>query len=123
MALGMLLLGCTTAYNQTGYAGEQKLSSVLYELAVAPDPENFANKHQIPFHKNRTKVYIYFDPASPGPARQIIIKTYQLTVEKRSFDLFRAWVPVDRLIPLSNESIIQSIKLPSNLIKAKKLKP
>lgn len=123
MVLGVFLLGCTTAYQEAGHVEEHKLSSILYELAIAPDPEYFANQHHIPLNKKCTKAYIYFDPASSGPAREKIIEAYHLTVEKRSVDVLRAWVPVNRLIPLSNESIIQTIQLPSNLIKTKKIKP
>jgi hypothetical protein len=93
-----------------------KLSSILYELAIDPDPENFAYKHNIFFHKNRVKVFIYFDPASSDSDREKIIEKYKLIVEKKSNDLLRALVSVNILIPLSRESVIWSIKLPDKPI-------
>ena len=112
----VFFLGCT-AIAQKDYPEDKppeglKLSSILYDLAVDPDPENFANKHHIFFYKNRVKVFIYFDPASSEPDREKIIERYKLIVEKKSTDLVRALVPVNALIPLSRESVIWSIELP-----------
>ena len=116
----VFFLGCT-AIAQKDYPEDKpperlKMSSILYDLAVDPDPENFANKHNIFFHKNRVKVFIYFDPASSGLDREKIIEKYKLIVEKKSKDLARALVPVNVLIPLSRESVIWSIKLPDKPI-------
>jgi hypothetical protein len=38
-------------------------------------------------------------------------------VEKKSNDIYRALVPIDRLIPLSKESAVWSIRLPDRAIK------
>ena len=116
----VFFIGCT-AIGQKDYPEDKppeglKLSSILYDLAIDPDPENFANKHHIFFHKNRVKVFIYFDPASSGLDREKIIEKYKLIVEKKSKDLARALVPVNVLIPLSTESAIWSIKLPDKPI-------
>jgi hypothetical protein len=93
------------------------LSSVLYELAVAPDPDIFAKEHNIFLTKGSVKVYILFDPGSSISERKKIIKNYNILIEKKAGNLSRALVPVNRLIPLSNEPVIQSIKLPNKLIK------
>ena len=100
--------------------GELKLTSVLYELAVAPDPENFAKEHNIFLTKGLVKVYISFDPGSSNSKREDMIENYNIVIEKKAGNLSRAWVPVNRLIPLSNESVIQSIKLPNRLRKPRK---
>lgn len=116
----VFFIGCTATaqknYPENNRPEGLKLSSILYDLAIDPDPENFANKHHIFFHKNRVKVFIYFDPASSGLDREKIIEKYKLIVEKESKDLARALVPVDVLIPLSTESAIWSIKLPDKPI-------
>jgi hypothetical protein len=116
----VFFLGCTTI-TQKDYPEDKppeglKLSSILYDLAVDPDPESFANKHNIFFHKNRVRVFIYFDPASSEPEREKIFEKYKLIVEKKSKDLARALVPVNALIPLSRESAIWSIALPDKPI-------
>jgi hypothetical protein len=96
--------------------GEHKLTSVLYELAVAPDPDYFAKQHHILLTKGSVKVFISFDPGSSIPEREEMIKNYNIVIEKTAGSLSRAWVPVNQLIPLSNESVIQSITLPKRLI-------
>ena len=96
--------------------GEHKLTSVLYELAVAPDPDYFAKQHHILLTKGSVKVFISFDPGSSIPERKEMIKNYNIVIEKTAGSLSRAWVPVNQLIPLSNESVIQSITLPKRLI-------
>ncbi len=93
-----------------------KLSSILYQLAVAAEPEFFAKQHDIFLYKDRARVFIFFDPASSGPDREKIVEKYQLIVEKKSIDLLRALVPINALIPLSKESVIGSIKLPDKPI-------
>ncbi len=103
--------------------GGLKLTSVLYELASAPDPENFAKKHNIFLSKERVRVYISFDPDSSTSKREKILENYIIVIEKKAGSLSRALVPVNRLISLSKESIIWSIKLPNRLIKPNKTKP
>jgi hypothetical protein len=96
--------------------GEHNLISVLYELAVAPDPDYFAKQHHILLTKGSVKVFISFDPGSSIPEREEMIKNYNIVIEKTAGSLSRAWVPVNQLLPLSNESVIQSITLPKRLI-------
>jgi len=96
-----------------------KLSSILYELAVASEPEKFAKKHDIFVIEGEVRVFISFDPASSSSERGKLAENYNFTVEKKSDDLSRALVPIDRLIPLSKESAIWSILLPD---RAKKLR-
>lgn len=100
-----------------------KLTSVLYELAVAPDPEYFAKKHNIFLSRGRVRVYISFNPNSSILKRERIIEDYNIVIEKKAGNLSRALVPVNRLISLSKESVIWSIKLPNRLIKPNKTKP
>ena len=102
---------------------ELKLTSVLYELAVAPDPDIFAKERNIILTKGLVKVYITFDPGSPIPEREEMIENHNITIEKKAGNLSRALVPVNRLIPLSKESVVQSIKLPNRLIKPERIKP
>jgi hypothetical protein len=103
--------------------GGVKLTSVLYELASAPDPENFAKEHNIFLSIGGVRVYISFDPDSSISKREKIIEDYNIVIEKKAGNLARALVPVNRLISLSKESIIWSIKLPNRLIKPNKTKP
>ena len=102
---------------------EQKLSSILYELAISQDHEYFAKQHDIELHKDRVRVYILFEPSSSDPDRTNIIKDHKIIIEKSSADLTRGRVPVDHLIPLSQESVIRSIRLPDRLIKAREINP
>ncbi len=116
----VFFLGCT-ANAQKDYPEYKrpeglKLSSILYQLAVAAEPEFFAKQHDIFLYKDRARVFIFFDPASSGPDREKIVEKYQLIVEKKSNDLLRALVPINALIPLSKESVIGSIKLPDKPI-------
>ncbi|OEU66112.1 MAG: hypothetical protein BBJ57_03250 [Desulfobacterales bacterium PC51MH44] len=97
-----------------------KLTSVLYELAAASDPENFAKEHNIFLSKERVRVYISFNPGSSISKREKVLENYNIVVEKKAGNLSRALVPINRLIPLSKESVIWSIKLPDRLIKPRK---
>ncbi len=94
-----------------------KLSSILYELAVAPEPEKFAKKHDIFLTKGKVRVFISFNPASSNSERDKLAENYNFMVEKKSNDILRALVPIDRLIPLSKESVVWSIRLPDRAIK------
>jgi hypothetical protein len=132
--LPVLLLGCSTnaqkdhdvaggvAEKKKGFVEKVKapeglkLSSILYELAVAADPEIFAKQHDISLYKGQARVFIFFDPASSGSDREKIVEKYQLIVEKKSNDLLRTLVPINKLIPLSRESVIGSITLPNKHI-------
>ena len=96
---------------------ELKLSSILYELAVVPEPEKFAKKHDIFFTKGKVRVFISFNPAASNSERDKLAENYNFMVEKKSNDLLRALVPIDRLIPLSKESVVWSIRLPDRAIK------
>ena len=62
--------------------GELKLTSVLYELAVAPDPDHFAKQHHIFLTKGSVKVYISFDPGSSIPERDEMIENYNIVIER-----------------------------------------
>ena len=94
-----------------------KLSSILYELAVAPEPEKFAKKYDIFLTEGKVRVFISFNPASSNSERDKLAENYNFMVEKKSNDLLRALVPIDRLIPLSKESVVWSIRLPDRAIK------
>lgn len=91
---------------------ELKLTSILYELAISPNRENFATEHDIPLHEGKVRVFIYLDPASTKSERESLGKGYNIEVEKQSNDLLRALVPIDEMIQLSKESIVWSITLP-----------
>jgi hypothetical protein len=94
-----------------------KLSSLLCYLAVDPEPEKFARKHGIILINGKVRVYISFNPASSKLERGTLAENYNFMVEKKSNDLSRALVPIDKLIPLSKESIVWSIRLPDRAIK------
>jgi hypothetical protein len=99
--------------------GEHRLTSVLYELAVAPDPDYFAKQHHMLLTKGSVKVFISFDPGFSIPEREKMIENYNIVIEKTAGSLSRAWVPVNQLIPLSKECVIQTITLPKRLITPK----
>jgi hypothetical protein len=102
---------------------KQKLSSILYGLATSPDTHNFAKKHHIFLDKDRVRVFIFFEPSAPDLTRKKILNDHGITIEKSAAELTRGRVPVDQLIPLSDESGIRSIRLPDKLIKARKINP
>ena len=94
-----------------------KLASVLYDLAVASDPETFAAKHDIFLLNNSVKVFITFIPNASESKRKKVLRVHDIQIEKEFDDLARALVPVDRLIPLSKEPVIKAIGLPKTFIK------
>lgn len=100
-----------------------KLSSTLYELALSPDPDQFAQKHNILLDRRRVRVYIYFEPSSPEPERISILKAHNVMIEKRSAGMLRVLAPVDQLIPLSEDPSVRLIRLPETLIKTRKIHP
>jgi hypothetical protein len=96
---------------------ELKLTSILYELAIASEPENFAKQHDIFLSNGWVRVFIFFNPASSRPEREKIVENYKIAIEKKSKDLLRALLPINTLIPISKEPIIWSIRLPDRPIK------
>jgi len=96
---------------------ELKLTSILYQLAVAPEPESFAKEHDIFLAKGKARVFISFNPVSSNSEREKLAENYNIVVEKKANTLLRALVPIDRLIALSKESLIWSIRLPDRAIK------
>ena len=96
---------------------EIKLSSILYDLAVDPEPEKFAKKHGIFLSEGKVRVFISFNPTSSNLERDTLAENYDFMVEKKSNDISRALVPLDRLIPLSKESAVWSIRLPDRAVK------
>ena len=102
---------------------KQKLSSILYGLAVSQDPESFEKKHDISLENYRVRVFIFFEPSSSDSNRKKILNDHGIIIEKSSADLIRGLVPVDHLILLSQESVIRSIRLPDRLIKTRKTRP
>ena len=102
---------------------KQKLSSILYELAIAPDHEHFAKKHNIQLDNNRVRVFISFEPSSSDTDRKKIFNDHGIIIEKTSADMVRGLVTVDHLISLSQEPVIRSIRLPDRLIKTRNNRP
>lgn len=109
--------------NKIGDTKKQKLSSMLYELAISPNPYYFSEKHHIFLDKDRVRVFISFEPSASDPDKKKILKDHKIIIEKSSDDLTRGLVPVDHLISLSEEPVIQSIRLPDRLIKTRKTIP
>ena len=109
--------------NKIGDTKGQKLSSMLYELAIAPDHEYFAEQHDISLENNRVRVFIFFEPSASDPDKKKILNDHGIIIEKSSADLTRGRVPVDHLISLSQEPVIRSIRLPDKLIKTRKTRP
>jgi hypothetical protein len=96
---------------------ELKLSSLLYDLAVDPEPEKFAKEHGIFLTEGKVRVFISFNPTSSNLERDTLSENYNFIVEKKSNDISRALVPIDILIPLSKESVVWSVRLPDRAIK------
>ena len=69
---------------------ELKLTSVLYELAAASDPENFAKEHNIFLSKERVRVYISFNPGSSIYKREKVLENYNNVQEfvKYNYQLY-----------------------------------
>ena len=104
--------------NEKNQSPEQpKLTAVLYDLAIASEPEHFAREHGIPLFNDDVRVFIYFDPESSCSDRKTIFKIHNIKIEKQSNDLARALVPVSQLISLAKEPVIQLISLPKTLQK------
>jgi len=106
-----------------GETKKQKLSSMLYELAGSQNPEYFAKKHDIFLDEDRVRVFIFFEPSSSGPDRKKILHDHGIIIEKGSADMIRGLVTVDRLISISEEPVIRSIRLPDRLIETRKIRP
>ena len=106
-----------------GDTKNQKLSSMLHELAVSQGPYDFAKKHDIFLDRNRVRVFIFFEPSASTPDRKKILNDHGIIIEKSASDLIRGLVPVDHLISLSQEPVIRSIRLPDRLIKAREINP
>ena len=96
---------------------ELKLSSLLYDLAIDPEPEKFAKKHGIFLTEGSVRVYISFNPTPINLERDTLAENYNFMVEKKSNDILRALVPIDQLISLSKESAVWSIRLPDSAVK------
>ncbi len=112
-----LFSGCAATYSDAVKKAHKphkglKLSSMLYDLAVSPEPAVFAAQKDIFLKEGKVRVFINFDPESSLSERNRLAEAYRFRVEKKSGDLSRALVPVDQLIPLSTESAIWSIRLP-----------
>ena len=110
----------TSRSNEIGDTKKQKLSSMLYHLAISKDPESFAKQHHIFFDRDRIRVFIFFEPSSSDPERKKILEDHGIIIEKESTDMIRGLVTIDQLIPLSEESVIRLIRLPDKLIKTRK---
>ena len=94
-----------------------KLSSILYELAASSEPEKFAKEHGIFMGEGKVRVFVSFNPASSDSEINKLTESYNFVIEKKSSNLLRALVPIDKLIPLSKDSAVWSIRLPDRAIK------
>ena len=100
----------TNGFSQEFLSGKQpeeysKLSSILYRLAISEE-------HGLSFFENKVKVFIIFEPSSSNSKRESAISNHGGILEKKAKDLARALVPVESLLSLSREPIIQSIRIP-----------
>jgi len=94
-----------------------KLTSFLYNLAIASEPDRYAKQHDIFLSNGKVRVFIFFNPDSSNSEREKIVENHKIAVEKKSSDLLRALIPINTLIPISQEPIIWSISLPDLPIK------
>jgi hypothetical protein len=106
-----------------GDTNNQKLSSLLYELALSPNPDYFAKTHNILLDDHRVRVYIFLEPSAPEPEKIKLLKAHSITIEKWSADMLRGLAPVDQLIPLSEEPAVRFIRLPDKLIQTRNIRP
>jgi hypothetical protein len=102
---------------------KQKISSILYDIATSPDPEQFAKDHGIFLDMGRVRVFISFDASTSDQNKKNILNEHKIMVEKSAAHMIRGLVTVDQLIPLSGEPGVRSIRLPDKLIKAKEINP
>ncbi|MBW2490717.1 MAG: hypothetical protein JRE65_06185 [Deltaproteobacteria bacterium] len=61
-----------------------KLSSILYELAVAPEPEKFAKNHDIFLTAGKVRVFISFNPAASNSERDNRCKKIRITMRNQT---------------------------------------
>ena len=89
-----------------------KLASILYELAISEEPEAFAANHEILIVDGKVRVFIFLDPSSSEAERERLLAAHGVDLEKKSDHSFRAMVPIDQLVPLSNDPIVWFVTLP-----------
>ena len=117
--------------NQTAQEGSKKiaksentkLASILYELALSPNPEPFAKQHNILLEDHRVRVYIFLEPSMSKLETTKRLKARNIMIEKWSAGMLRVLAPVDQLIPLSDEPFVRFIRLPDKLIKTRNIRP
>lgn len=107
----------TNGFSQDVLSGKQpeeysKLSSILYRLAISENKTRFAEEHGLFIFENKVKVFIVFEPSSSNSQRESAISNHGGILEKKAKDLARVLVPVESLLSLSRETVIQSIRVP-----------
>jgi len=96
---------------------------MLFKLAVSADPDHFAKNHDIFMDKNRTRVFIFFEPSTSDQEIKKILNDHKIMIEKGTSHMIRGLMAVEHLIPLSKENAVRSIRLPNKLIRAREINP
>lgn len=101
--------GPDTAQTKPG-ADAPNVSSVLRQLVSADDREAFASAHGIDLRNGRVVVVVELDGRSTVPDGYDVTVEQTATVGGETF--VQAWVPVDDVVPLSDEPGVAYVRLP-----------
>jgi hypothetical protein len=85
---------------------EEKLQRPLFDVAVSGSPNSTADKLQLESH---SFVQVAIDKISP---EAILPVGYLILVEFETERSIQAWVPIEQLLELANEEVIEYIRAP-----------
>ena len=106
---GDVLLASGASYSKPKASKPQqalKLESALYQLTQATDTETFARLRAIDLIEGRVRVIVELDEGG------VLDTGAGAVIESRYQNLVRVLVPIDQLLPLSQQTGVRFVRLP-----------
>jgi hypothetical protein len=88
----------------------ENIDSTLIQLIEAPDEEGFAERNGIDYRDGRVRVVVEMEEGFSLP--EGYNTTNELNYTGQGENLAQSYVPVDELVPISNETGVEYVRLP-----------
>lgn len=90
----------------------EKIDQKIQEVIQSNDKDETAKRLGLFYQNGKLRVHLIFSPQITIEEKEKIYSTYKIQVEKESDQVVRTLIPIEEIMPLGENPLIQFIQIP-----------